>query len=144
MKRTAANEVNCVHDTQVRVGGFGYARHLDDSSLRAGIRFFAQGGAGNVFLNIVTAFGTCDDSSVLLRIAKLTLGIAGASLIYADIQEKFVLNISFFNAPDPTHSFFGFELDGVHDAAFQSELGAIMMSRRWLENSRNGPRATVI
>lgn len=125
-----------VSNRVIGVGGFGYARHLAGSSLRAGIGFFAQGGAGNVFSNLATAFGTRDDLSVLFRIAKLTPGIAGAvtdrlalgasaSLVYADIREKFFPNTSFFNAPDPTHSFFGFELDGAHDVAFQPKLGAM-------------------
>jgi long-chain fatty acid transport protein len=125
-----------VSNRVVGVGGFGYARHLADSNLRAGIGFFGQGGAGNVFPNLATAFGTRDDLSVLFRIAKLTPGIAGAvndrfslgvsaSMVYADIQEKFFPNTSFFNAPDPAHSFYGFELNDAHGVSFSPKLGAM-------------------
>ena len=99
------------------IGSVGYAHKLPGRPVTLGIGLFAQGGSGNAFNNLDTAFGTVDDLSILFRIARLTPGLAwqvneelslGASLVatYADMQQDFFPNTSFLGA-DPASSFFG-------------------------------------
>ncbi len=123
-----------VSNTVIGLGGFGYARQRGD--LRYGIGFFAQGGSGSVFNDVTTAFGTQDELSVLLRIAKLTPGIAeqvsdrlslgvSASVAYADITQKVFPDTSFYNAAAPAQSFFGSKIDGAHHVSFSPKFGAM-------------------
>ena len=123
-----------VSNSVIGLGGFGYARQRGD--LRFGIGFFGQGGSGSVYKDIATAFGTRDELSVLLRIAKLTPGIAeqvndrlslgvSASIAYADMTQRVFPDTSFYNAADPSQSFFGSKIDGVHHVSFSPKFGAL-------------------
>ena len=123
-----------VSNTVIPLGGFGYARQRGD--LRFGIGFFGQGGSGSVYKDIATAFGTRDELSVLLRIAKVTPGIAeqvndrlslglSASIAYADMTQKVFPDTSFFNAANPAQSFFGSKIDGAHHVSFSPKFGAL-------------------
>jgi long-chain fatty acid transport protein len=81
------------------LGGGGYARSLDTLPCTVGVGLFAQGGAGGIFKDITTAFGTRDEMSSLFGIAKIIPGMGcrvddklslGASLgiVYAGIEQK--------------------------------------------------------
>jgi len=81
------------------LGGGGYAKSLETLPCTAGVGLFAQGGAGGVFENVNTAFGTQDELSSLFGIAKVIPGMGcrvsdrlslGASLgiVYASIEQK--------------------------------------------------------
>lgn len=118
------------------LGDFGYAQRLSNRTITVGIGLFAQGGAGVEYNDLVTAFGTRDDLSSSFRIAKVTPGIAfqvsqtlslgvSLSLLYADLTQKVFPNTSFFNSADPSKSFFGFELDGLHSVNKGIRLGAL-------------------
>jgi long-chain fatty acid transport protein len=123
-----------VSNTVIGVGGFGYARRRGDLSY--GIGFFGQGGSGSVYKDLATAFGTRDELSVLLRIAKVTPGVAyrfnerfslgvSASIAYADITQKIFPDTSFFNAAAPARSFFGSRIDDAYHVSFSPKLGAM-------------------
>lgn len=123
-----------VSNTVIGVGGFGYARRRGDLSY--GIGFFGQGGSGSVYKDLATAFGTRDELSVLLRIVKLTPGVAyrindrlslgvSASVAYADITQKVFPDTSFYNAAAPAQSFFGSKIDGANHVSFSPKLGAM-------------------
>lgn len=101
------------------LGGGGYARALGDSGCTAGVGMFAQGGAGGVFRDVHTAFGTTDELSSLFAIAKLVPGIgcrineqlsvgASVSLVYAAIDQKLFPDTSVAAAP-----FAGYQLKGA-------------------------------
>lgn len=118
----------------IGLGGFGYAKQRGD--LRYGIGFFGQGGSGSVYHEINTAFGTSDELSVQLRIAKLTPGFAypitdklsvgfSASIVYADIKQRVFPDTSFFNAANPAQSFFGYSVDHAHHVSFSPKLGIL-------------------
>lgn len=105
----------------IPIGNLGYAQSVSER-LTIGMGMFAQGGAGNVFRNINTAFGTKDELSSLFGAAKLTAGLgyrvdpklsvgAAVSLIHAEARQKVFPNTSAFNALDPAKSFFGLRLD---------------------------------
>lgn len=121
-----------VSNSVISLGGFGYARQ--SGKLSYGIGLFAQGGSGSVYKDLNTAFGTKDELSVQLRIAKLTPGLAyqvndrlslgmSASLAYADLTQKVFPNTSFFNAGDPAQSFFGSQIDDAYNVSFSPRLG---------------------
>jgi len=123
-----------VSNTVIPVGGFGYARKY--GSLSYGIGFFGQGGSGSVYKNIATAFGTRDELSVLLRIVKLTPGIAvrvndrlslgfSASIAYADIKQRVFPNTSFYNPSVSPIPFLGYKIDGAHHISFSPKFGAL-------------------
>ena len=118
------------------LGGGGGTRRLGDGPLTVGIGFFAQGGAGNVYKNVATPFGTTDELSSLFRIAKLTPTVAyrfdekltlGVSLqvAYADIRQKVFPETSFFDPADPSRTFFGSEVKEMNGFGFGAKLGAL-------------------
>ncbi len=101
------------------LGGGGYAVSLDNLPCTVGVGLFGQGGAGGVFKNIDTPFGTRDDMSSLFGIAKVNPGFGcqitdnwsvGASLAitYASIKQRFFPNTAVGT------TFAGYSL---HDAA---------------------------
>ena len=106
------------------LGSLGYVRQLSAYPITAGIGLFAQGGTGNEFNDINTAFGTRDDLSIQFRIARITPGLAwqvtdrlslGASIVgtYADLEQQVFPDTSVVNPADPSQSFFGFELENM-------------------------------
>jgi len=113
------------------LGSVGYVRQLSGLPITAGIGLFAQGGTGNKFNNLNTAFGTRDDLSIRFRIARITPGLAwqvndslslGASLVgtYADLEQEVFPNTSFAGPPAP---FFGFKLTDMNDFSAGIKLG---------------------
>ena len=117
------------------LGGGGFTHRLGDGPFTAGIGFFAQGGAGNVYKNVTTPFGTTDEFSSLFRIAKITPTVAyrvneklslGVSLqvVYTDISQKVFPETSSFDPADPVHAFFGTDVE-MNGYAFGVKLGAL-------------------
>ena len=123
-----------VSNKVIGLGGFGYAQQ--SGNLRYGIGFFGQGGSGSVYKDLTTAFGTRDELSVLLRIVKITPGIAyqlsdrlavgvSASIAYADIDEKVFPDTSYYNAVTPAQSFFGSTIKGAYHVSFSPKFGVL-------------------
>lgn len=117
------------------LGGGGYTRRLGDGPWTLGIGFFAQGGAGNVYKNVTTPFGTSDELSSLFRIAKITPTVAyrvdeklslGVSLqvVYTDICQKVFPETSYFDPADPQHPFFGTDVE-MNGFGFGVKLGVL-------------------
>ena len=113
------------------LGSVGYVRQLSGIPITAGFGLFAQGGTGNEFNNLNTAFGTRDDLSIRFRIARITPGLAwqvndslslGASLVgtYADLEQEVFPNTSSSGPPAP---FFGFKLTDMNDFSAGIKLG---------------------
>jgi long-chain fatty acid transport protein len=122
------------------LGSMGYVRRLANRPLRVGIGLFAQGGTGNEYNNLDTAFGTRDDLSIGFRIARISPGVAwqindrlsvGASLVgtYSDLDQKVFPNTSFAGPPQP---FFGFELKDMNDFSSGIKLGLMYKPTRRL------------
>jgi len=123
-----------VANSPIGWGELGYAQPLTSHPVTFGIGLFAQGGAGYDYHNLITPFGTRDEFSSLLRIAKLDIGSAlmvnsrssiGVSLtaLYADLNQKIFPNTSIFNPGIPEQSFYGFELDGQQGMHIGYKLG---------------------
>lgn len=126
-----------------RLGNMAYARRLEGYPVAVGIGLFAQGGTGNKYNNLVTAFGTRDDLSILFRVARITPGFAwqvndalsiGASIVgtYADLEQDFFPDTSFANPVDPAMSFFGFRLRDMNDFNAGIKLGVMYKASDWL------------
>lgn len=121
----------------IPAGQFGYAQPLGDGRLTAGIGLTGQGGAGNDFQRINTAFGTRDDLGINMRIARFSAGAAwqatdalslGASLLltYADLSQKVFPDTSFFNAANPAASFYGIRVSDLRATGPAVKLGAMV------------------
>jgi long-chain fatty acid transport protein len=107
-----------VDNNIIGVGGFGFSKPLGSSDLVAGIGFFVQGGAGNVYKHLETPFGGRDELSALFGIVRINPGLAwratdrlslGASLAvtHALAQQHIFPSVSVVNPVDPTRNFFG-------------------------------------
>jgi long-chain fatty acid transport protein len=116
-------------------GGFGYTVPLG-SGVTAGIGLFAQGGAGNVYKNLQTPFGTRDELSALIGFAKLSPAIAwratdalslALSLPVAAItaRQRAFPNTSAANPANPAQSFFGLRLNNAFGAGIGARVGAM-------------------
>jgi long-chain fatty acid transport protein len=125
------------------LGGIGYARQLAELPLTAGIGLFAQGGSGNKFENLNTAYGTRDDLSVMFRVARINAGLAwqinetlavGAGMVgtYSDLEQEVFPNTSFADPLDPAMSFFGFKLKDMSDFSTGIKLGLMYKPNDWL------------
>jgi long-chain fatty acid transport protein len=108
----------------IALGGGGLARRFPGTGWVAGIGFFVQGGAGAVYEDLATPFGTRDELSALFGIVKLTPGVAwqasdrlavgaAVALTYARAQQRVFPNTSAFDPANPGQSFFGSRLDGA-------------------------------
>jgi long-chain fatty acid transport protein len=115
-------------------GDIGFSAQPLDSRFTWGIGLFGQGGAGYVYKDLNTAFGTQDELSSLLRIAKLAPGMGyrvsdklslGLSIpiLYADLKQNIFSDTSQFNSSAPELSFFGSELTGASAANAGVKLG---------------------
>lgn len=129
------NDVN-ISNHYIGVGSFGYATRLAALPCTIGAGVFGQGGAGNVYRNLNTAFGTRDHLSSLFRIAKISPGFgcqlnktwsvgASAGIAYADMHQKVFPKTSFFNSANPAQSFFGYELKSASALGTGFKLGAM-------------------
>jgi long-chain fatty acid transport protein len=123
-----------VANNPMGLASFGYADRITGSPLVWGIGLFAQGGAGVDYENINSPFGTSDDLSSLLRIAKLSSGLAWAvsdalslgatlELVYSDLNQEVFPNTSFVNPANPDNAFFGYKLQDMNDFAPGLRLG---------------------
>jgi len=132
---TFGNDLAISNDTAV-LGNFGYARHLADWPVTVGIALFAQGGAGIVYEDMNTAFGTSDDIENIFRVARITPGIAwqvndnlslGASIVgtYSDLEQRIFPDTSFFDPSDPMNSFFGLQLEDMSTFNTGVKFGAM-------------------
>ncbi len=128
-KDALGNEVHATN-RYTFLGGGGYAKTLADQPCVAGVGLFAQGGAGGIFQNVRTAFGSRDELSSLFGIAKVIPGVGcrindalslGASIgiVYAGIDQKMFPATS--NAVAP---FTGFYLKGASALKAGFKLGA--------------------
>jgi long-chain fatty acid transport protein len=125
-----------VANSPIGFGGGGYAKHVTPE-LALGVGLFAQGGAGNVYHDLQTAFGTRDELSSIFGIAKLSPGMAyqltdkvsvggSVEVVSARLKQKVFTNTSFFNAPNPAQSFFGYELVGMSATNYGVKLGLLL------------------
>ena len=112
------------------LGGGGYAKALASQPCVAGVGMFAQGGAGGIFQNVRTAFGSRDELSSLFGIAKVIPGVgcqvndalslgASVGIVYAGIDQKMFPATSSAAAP-----FAGFYLKGASALKAGLKLGA--------------------
>lgn len=60
----------------IGLGGFGWTLPLAGTPLVAGIGLFGQGGAGFVYRDLATAFGTRDNAALVFGIGRLTPALA--------------------------------------------------------------------
>ena len=125
------------------LGNLGYAQRLHDMPLTLGIGLFAQGGTGNEYQNLRTAFGTVDDLSATLRLARVSPGIAwqvndalalGLSLIgtYGDLEQRLFPDTSYTDPLDPGRSFYGYELTEMQDTGSGFKLGLMYRLNDWI------------
>ena len=125
-----------VDNEVIGTGDFSFSAQPLDSRFTWGIGLFGQGGAGYVYKDLNTAFGTRDELSSLLRIAKLNPGMAyratdklslGVSIpiIYADLKQNIFSETSQFNASEPAQSFFGNELKDARAVNAGIKLGVM-------------------
>jgi long-chain fatty acid transport protein len=117
-------------------GSGGYAHRWGESPVVLGIGFFAQGGAGNVYENLMTPFGNRDELSSQFRIAKLTPSAAyrvsdalflGASLqvVYSAIEQKVFPNTSYVDPTDPSNAFFGIDAQDMDGIGVGAKIGIL-------------------
>jgi long-chain fatty acid transport protein len=125
-------------DKTVFLGGdAGCAVPVADGRVMVGIGIFGQGGAGIVYDELNTPFGTRDELSNQYGIARITPGVAlrvndalflGASAVitYAQNKQRFFPDTSFYDPADPATAFFGNQIDDmdVVDAGFK--IGAMV------------------
>jgi long-chain fatty acid transport protein len=116
-------------------GGFGYTAPIAPR-LTVGIGMFAQGGAGNVYKNLQTPFGTRDELSALIGFAKVAPAIAwqatdelslAFSLPVAAITatQRVFPSTSSLNPANPAQSFFGLQLKDARGAGVGAKVGAL-------------------
>jgi len=118
-------------------GDAGCAVPIAGGRVAVGIGIFGQGGAGIVYDELNTPFGTRDELSNEYGIARITPGVAlrvndalfvGASAVitYAQSKQRFFPETSFFDANDAAQAFFGTRLDDMEavDAGFK--VGAML------------------
>lgn len=125
---------NQVSNSIIPLGGLGIARRSGASKFTYGFGFFGQGGAGNVYKDLNTEFGTIDELSSQFGFGKISLGasyeatdrlsVGGAAYAAVGIlKQKVFPQTSFFNASDPSHSFFGYTIDNAHAENFGIKVG---------------------
>jgi len=125
-----------VDNRYIPLAGFGYGGPIEGTRLAWAVGVFAQGGAGVVYDELATAFGTRDELSSIFRIGKFAAGLAwqatpalslGASLsaTYGDVNQKVFPNTSFVDPLVPANAFFGTELKDASGLAPTLKLGAL-------------------
>lgn len=113
-----------VSNSLIPLGGGGYARRTDNMRWSYGVGFFGQGGAGSVYKDLTTVFGTSDELSSLVGFGKLSVGASYEATdkltigvaIYAALgvlEQKVFPQTSVFDALDPARSFFGYTIEGA-------------------------------
>lgn len=113
-----------VTNRRILFGGGAHAMRLGNGPVTIGMGLFAQGGTGNVYENLITPFGTRDELSSLLRIAKVTPSAAyritdslsagvSVQIVAADLRQKVFPETSVFDPGVPSRTFFGTEVRGM-------------------------------
>lgn len=126
------NEAQTRNPVGLIVGTAYAARSKQFPDAVFGLGLFVQGGTGVGFEDLQTAFGTRDDISSDISVAKLALGGGwsatgqlrlGASLglSLASGRQKFFPDTS--DASDPANPFFGLRFDDGHKVAANATLG---------------------
>ncbi|MEE9342997.1 MAG: outer membrane protein transport protein [Gammaproteobacteria bacterium] len=116
----AFNENTKTSNKHAYLADLGYVKRFS-KSLTAGFGLFAQGGAGNKFRNLNTAFGTRDDLGVTFAIARIIPGLAyavndklslGLSLLLtrSTLEQEVFPDTSFTDPGNTLPPFFGFHL----------------------------------
>jgi long-chain fatty acid transport protein len=126
-----------ISNRNVGIAEFGYAKPVAACGCTVGLGLFAQGGAGDVYKNLATAFGTRDDLSSMIRMARLSFAVAwrptdrlslGVSLglLYADAQQKIFPDTSVLDPADASHDFFGSELNNARALRPAARIGVML------------------
>jgi len=145
--QSTARALDVVHEDQfgndlgvsnkyIPVANAAFADRLGDSGWIGAVGVFVQGGAGDVYENVNTAFGTRDVMSSLFGILELTAGAAyrvsdsvsiGASIagLYAKTTQRFFPTTSAFNPANPHASFFGYDLGELSGVNAGARVGAM-------------------
>ncbi len=146
--RDAVGNDVTVSNRFISLGGGGYARPLGHG-ITVGVGMFVQGGAGNVYENVHTGYGTTDELSALFGILKLSAGAAwrvtdklslGGSVaaIYSRLDQKIFPDTS-VAGPQP---FFGLQVKGVDGVNGTAKIGALYApDARWTFGVAFTPRA---
>jgi long-chain fatty acid transport protein len=124
-----------VDNSVIPAGGFGYTTPSAPKAT-AGIGLFAQGGAGNVYRNLQTPFGTRDELSALIGFAKIAPAIAwqatddlsvAVSVPVAAISatQRVFPSTSAVNPANPAQSFFGLQLKDAIGAGVGVKVEAL-------------------
>jgi long-chain fatty acid transport protein len=124
-------------------GDAGCAVPVAGGRATVGIGIFGQGGAGIVYDELNTPFGTRDELSNLYGVARITPGVAlrvndalflGASAVitYAQNKQRFFPETSFFDPADPAQAFFGTKLDDMDAVDAGVKVGAMVRPTRRL------------
>ena len=129
-----------VWNRRAYLGGGGFTHRLGDGPVTVGIGLFGQGGAGNVYKNVVTPFGTSDELSSLLRIAKITptvayrfddklsLGLSLQVVVHGHPPESLPRNLV-LRPRRPRHPFFGTDVE-MNGFGFGVKAGGAVQGRR--------------
>lgn len=132
-----------VSNKLVHVAGFGYAFPVSGTDVTLGAGAFVQGGAGAVFKNLRTPFGTRDELSSQFGAFKpvmgaawrvdpqLMLGVAFSAFI-GMARQKIFPNTSVLDPVSPAHTFFGSTLRNAYGVAPGLKLGFLYrLSPAW-------------
>jgi long-chain fatty acid transport protein len=134
----------------IPLGGGGYAAPLGHD-VTLGIGLFAQGGAGNVYKNVHTGYGSNDELSALFGILRLSAGAAwkladtaavgiAASVLYSRIDQQVFPDTS-VGGGSP---FFGLTLKGVHGVNGAVRAGLLLTpDARWTFAATFAPKSTL-
>lgn len=120
----------------ITVGGLGYSRPFMAGRLVAGFGLFVQGGSGAVYSSIRTPFGTQDQLSALVGLARLSAGLAWRAaddvtiglalpLNVISAKQRVFPNTSVANASDPSQNFFGLRIDDARGVRLGMRLGVL-------------------
>lgn len=120
----------------IGISNLGFAQPLADGTFTLGAGLFVQGGAGPVYNNLDTAFGTRDELSSVFRIAKGSVGLAyrvtdslslgvAPTLFYGDLNQRVFPDTSFVDPGDPANNFFGLKINGAKGFAPGVRFGAL-------------------
>lgn len=129
----ALNSNLAVSEKLIPVAGFGYAIPLQGRDLVLGVGAFAQGGAGAVFEQMRTPFGTVDELSSQFGALKFTGGLgwrasestmvgAAVSVLYGRLNQNLFPATS---ALTPAGSFFGAALKNADGYGFGAKFGVL-------------------
>ncbi|MEO8754497.1 MAG: hypothetical protein ABI624_17640 [Casimicrobiaceae bacterium] len=119
----------------IGAGSLGFAAPVAPGIV-AGIGLFAQGGAGNVYKDVRTPFGTRDDLTAQLGFAKRAPAIAwqvtddlavAVSVPVAAIvaKQRIFPNTSVHDPANPARSFFGLDLRDARGAGVGIKVGVL-------------------